>query len=369
MEKLLMIPGPIKFDKDVLRQMSRPTLSHLDPLLIEIFSECLKNLRKVFFCKEGQPFIVAGSGTLAMEMVASNFTEDRDRVFVINTGCFSDRFAEIFRRYGATVSQVKSPIGDTPSLQKIEKEIKKKKYKLLTITHVDTSTGVLCDVEAICKIAKKYNVLTIVDGVCSIGGEELYQDKWGVDICLTASQKVLAVPPGLAILMVSKNAMEVFKNRKTVVKNYYCDFNNWLPIMKAYEFGEKKYFATPPINLIFALNEGLKQILKEGMEKRFKRHKVLSDIFKTTMHKLGLKSVSLPEKSAHTMTALFYPEGTNNSLLAKIEEYGVVIAGGLHPQIKDKYFRVGHLGTVSKKEIAITINAIENSLKCRFGEL
>lgn len=357
-----MIPGPIKFDKDVLREMSKPTLGHLDPAFVEIFSETLKNLRKVFFCKKGQPFIVSGSGTLAMEMAACNFVEGGDHVLVVNTGCFSDRFVSIFERYGANITQVKCALGDTPSLSDIEKEIVKREYKLVTITHVDTSTGVLCDIKAISEIAKKHGILTIVDGVCSIGGEEFYQDRWDVDISLTTSQKPIGVPPGLAILMVSKMGMEIFRKRKTRVKNYYCDFNNWLPIMESYENKEQKYFATPSVNLIYALQQSIKKMLKEGMKSRFKRHKIISDLFKKSMSELKLKTVSKPEKSAHTMTALYYPEGVDKSILVKIRGNGVVVAGGLHPAIKDRYFRVGHMGIVNKKDIFITISAIKKAL-------
>ena len=166
-------------------------------------------------------------------------------------------------------------------------------YKLMTITHVDTSTAVIAEVQEIAALGKQYGVLTIVDGVCSVAGEELKMDAWGVDLALTASQKAVGVPPGLALLMIGPRAVEAFQKRNTPVLNYYADWTNWLPIMQAYEARKPSYFGTPPVNLIFALDVSLGQILAEGMSDRVARHVAISRACKAGIQALGLSQVPL----------------------------------------------------------------------------
>ena len=362
--KLLMIPGPIEFEPKVLQALATPTDSHVSPDFIETFANSLELMRKVWQSKTGQPFIMAGSGTLAMDMAVVNLIEPNDNVLVISTGYFGERYADICKRYGANVTILTTVVGDTVSLNDIEKELSTKNYKLLTITHVDTSTGVLVHPEPILKLAKKYNTLSILDGVCSVAGEEIKQDEWGIDVVFTASQKAIGVPPGLALLMVSEKAMSIFKNRKTPVSNYYADFTNWLPIMQAYESRNPSYFGTPPVNLIYALEVSLQQIISEGMEQRFLRHKKIATAFREAMIALGLKVLpTTKNSSANTLTATFYPENiSGNDFLSEVSKNNIILAGGLLPSHKTQYFRVGHMGSVNSNAIIATITAIENSL-------
>jgi len=263
--KLLMIPGPIEFTPEVLRAVGMPTASHIAPNFIEVFGQALERLRQVFLCPNGQPFVVAGSGTLAMDIAAANLIEPGDRALVVNTGYFSDRFAAILERYGAAVTQVQAPvIGDAPPLEEVEAALKGGDYKLMAVTHVDTSTGVGADVKSLAALGKEYGALVVVDGVCSVAGEEMRQEEWGIDLALTASQKAIGVPPGLAIVVAGPKAIDAFRKRKTPVGNYYADWNEWLPIMEAYEARRPSYFGTPPVNLVWALNVSLGKILDEG---------------------------------------------------------------------------------------------------------
>ena len=145
--KLLMIPGPIEFTPEVLRAMGMPTTSHVAANFIEAFGQALERLRQVFLCPDGQPFVVAGSGTLAMDMAAANLVEPGDKALVVNTGYFGDRFAAILERYGAAVTQVRAPaVGDAPSPAEVEAALRQGGFKLIAVTHVDTSTGVGADV-------------------------------------------------------------------------------------------------------------------------------------------------------------------------------------------------------------------------------
>jgi alanine-glyoxylate transaminase / serine-glyoxylate transaminase / serine-pyruvate transaminase len=362
--KLLMIPGPIEFEPDVLQAMGIATTSHVAPDFIEVFGKSLELMKEVWKSPKGQPFIVAGTGTLAMDMAAANLIEQGDSVLVISTGYFGQRFKDILDRYGANTTILEAPLGEVVSLEAIEKELKTKQYKALTITHVDTSTGVLADPKPIAELAQKYNTLSILDGVCSVAGEEINQDEWGLDVVLTASQKAIGVPPGLALLVASPKAMEVWKNRKTPVFNYYADWNNWLPIMRAYEERRPSYFGTPPVNLIVALGTSLKIICKEGMNERVKRHQILAKAFRAGISSLNLEIIPKTNKiAANMLTAAYYPKGIEGAaLLTKTAKNNVIVAGGLLPGLKTSYFRIGHMGSVSSNDLIAVLGALERAL-------
>lgn len=361
---LLMIPGPIEFEPAVLSAMGEPTTSHLAPTFIEAFGQSLQQMRLVFESPSGQPLVLAGSGTLAMDCAGANLVEPGDKALVVNTGYFSERFATILQRYGAQVTLVSASPGGRPELEQIKSALESDSYKLMTVTHVDTSTAVLAEVQKIAALGRQYGVLVIVDGVCSVAGEELQMEAWGIDLTLTASQKAIGVPPGLALLMIGPRALEAFRNRSTSVLNYYADWSNWLPIMQAYEARKTSYFGTPPVNLIFALNVSLGQILAESLPVRIARHITISRACKAGMQALGLGQVPLqPEFAAHTLTAPRYPPGVNGmEFLGGVLQGGVTLAGGLLPAIRTEYFRIGHMGAVTLADVLVTISAIENAL-------
>lgn len=360
-----MIPGPIEFTPDVLRAMGMPTTSHVAANFIEVFGQALENLRKVFLSPSGQPFVVPGSGTLAMDMAAANVIERGDRALVVNSGYFSDRFGKVLERYGAHVTHVHAlTVGDAPSLSEVKAALQTIKPKVMTITHVDTSTAVATSVKDLSALGRKHGALVIVDGVCATAGEEMRQDEWGIDIALTASQKAIGVPPGLAIVVAGPRAMEAFRKRTTPVGSFYSDWTEWLPIMQSYEGRKPSYFATPAVNLVWALNVSLQGIVSEGMDVRFSRHRKLSDAFKAGIGALGLKQLPVrTDLLATTLSAVYYPQGVDKGVLKYIDEAGVIVAGGLHPAIRDQYFRVGHMGAVTAADILATVGAIESGLK------
>ncbi|MCF8367263.1 MAG: alanine--glyoxylate aminotransferase family protein [Bacteroidales bacterium] len=362
--KLLMIPGPIEFDSEVMDAMSVPTPSHVAADFIESFGNSLEMMRQVWMCPSGQPFVVAGTGTLAMDIAGSNLIEPGDNALVISTGYFGQRFANLLKRYGAKVTLLTATLGNIVPLEDIEDALRKKKYKLMTFTHVDTSTAVMNDPKPIGALGKKYDVLTILDGVCSVAGEEIKQEEWGIDMVLTASQKAVGVPPGLALLVVSQKAMAAWKNRSEPVGNYYADWENWLPIMEAYMQRKPSYFGTPAVNLILALEKSLQLILKEGMEQRIKRHQNVGHAFRAGLKSLGLKTIPVSESvAANTLSAPYFPENiAGQAILSGILNEGVIVAGGLLPELKSSYFRVGHMGITAKNEVITTLKAIETSL-------
>jgi alanine-glyoxylate transaminase/serine-glyoxylate transaminase/serine-pyruvate transaminase len=335
---------PSKFNTDLYSE------SHVGPAFVKTFGETLTLLRKLFQTTDpaAQPFVISGSGTLGWDLVAGNLIERGEDALVLHTGYFGDSFAAALETYGARATQLKAPIGDRPQLSEIEAALKEKPYKLITITHVDTSTGVLSDIKAVAELVRRVSpdTLVVVDGVCSVGCEEIDFDAWGLDVVLTASQKAIGCPPGLSILMLSGRAINVFKSRKTPPGSYYASIANWQPIMQNYEAGKPSYFATPPTQLVHALHTSLSSITAKPVSERFAIHTQASDKVKAVVAELGLTQLATkPENQAHAMTAIRLPEGlTAPDILPGLLKRGVVFAGGLHKEIAPLYIRFGHMG-------------------------
>jgi alanine-glyoxylate transaminase / serine-glyoxylate transaminase / serine-pyruvate transaminase len=346
----LLIPGPIELDDDVLHSMSHYAESHVGATFCNTFGETLSMLRKLFqtTSPQSQPFVIAGSGTLGWDMVAANVVEPGDEVLVLHTGYFANSFADCFETYGVKATQIKAPIGDRPQLPEIEKALTEKKYKALTVTHVDTSTGVLSHLQSLSDLLSRVSpsTLLVVDGVCSVGSEEIHFDNMRIDVCLTASQKAIGCAPGLSIVMCSGRAMESFRARKSPPGSYYASFKNWLPIMQNYEAKKPSYFATPPTQLVHALHTTLTQVLSRPLSERFEQHKKTSQKVKKAVEDLDLKQLaSKPENQANGMTAMYLPQGlTPPEILPSLMKKGVVFAGGLHKEIASRYIRFGHMG-------------------------
>ncbi|GAA5999829.1 alanine--glyoxylate transaminase [Rhodotorula paludigena] len=348
--KLLSVPGPVEVSDEVLFANAHPSMSHVSPAFAPVFGNCLRMLRQVLYTESAQPFIIAGSGTLGWDLVAANLIERDEKALVLNTGYFGDAFADCLETYGAKVDQVGAPVGGRPTMQQVEEALKKNKYKVLTFTHVDTSTGVLSDAKAIAETVRRVSpdTLIVLDGVCSVASEEIRMDDWQIDVVVGASQKGISVPPGLSITALSQKALKVLETRKTPIAAYFASYRRWLPIMESYEKGTPGYFATPSVNLIYALEASLNNIVagSVSLADRFKLHKEAAAKFRADSAKLGFKTVALDAEScANGMTALYVPEGVAPpALIGALAERNVTIAGGLHKDIKTKYIRFGHMG-------------------------
>ncbi|KAH8832517.1 pyridoxal phosphate-dependent transferase [Flagelloscypha sp. PMI_526] len=370
--KLLVIPGPIEVSDDVLFSNAHPSVSHVSPDFIPVLGDAIRLTRDVLLSSVGQPFIISGSGTLGWDQVASNLVEPNENALVLHSGYFGDSFTECLETYGAKVDQLKAPVGQAVGVEEVEKALKAKNYKIITVTHVDTSTAVLSDIQSIAETVRRVSpdTLIIVDAVCSVASEEIQFDQWGLDVVLTASQKGLGTPPGLSILLASPRAIKTFETRKAPPMSYYASWSKWLPIMKAYESGTPAYFATPPTNLIYAFRTSLLDIVKNGsIQERFEKHRKAASRVKDTVKALGLKQVSEEGFEANGMTAVWYPEGkTASDVLPKLGALGIIAAGGLHKDHKDKYFRIGHMGITAVDDQRGDIDKIVDGLKQVFGE-
>ncbi|EGN92187.1 hypothetical protein SERLA73DRAFT_147539 [Serpula lacrymans var. lacrymans S7.3] len=370
--KLLVIPGPIEVTDEVLYANAHPLVSHMSLDFAAVFGDCIRMTRDVLYTKSAQPFLISGSGTLGWDQVSANLVEPGENVLVLHSGYFADSFADCLETYGAKVDQVKADLGSVVSPAEVERALKSKKYKVLTVTHVDTSTGVLSDIKAVAEVVRKVSpeTLIVVDAVCSVASEEIRFDDWGIDVVLTASQKGLGAPPGLSIVVASERAMKVYETRKTRITSYYGSWKKWLPIMKAYEAGTAGYFATPPVNLIYAFHASLSQITKGSvtLEERFKLQKDASSRLKKAAEAMGFKGLPLStEVAANGMTALYFPDGLEASdVVPRLLKKDIVVAGGLHAAVKTKYFRIGHMGVsaidAQRGDIDKIISALKETL-------
>ncbi|MGD0158950.1 MAG: alanine--glyoxylate aminotransferase family protein [Candidatus Bathyarchaeia archaeon] len=356
--KLLMIPGPTNVDPAVLRALCKPTLAHTDPQFVETFKEALENLRRVFMTKH-QVFALAGSGTLALEIGIANIIEPGDKVLNVVNGYFGDYFAKISKAHGAVQKTLEIPWGKCVESHQVKKALKEDDYKAVTVTHVDTSTGVVNPIKEIGRAVKdNSDAFYIVDTVCSLGGIEVRVDDWEIDACVSGSQKCIGLPPGLALFSMNDRVLSLLEDRKTPVGMWYGDIRNWLPIM----MDPSKYFATPPVNMIYALSESLRSILAEGLETRFKRHHIIAEAFRAAMDALKIEIVAQEKCRADTLTAAYYPEKIEDgSFRSEMRKLGIIVASTIGP-IKGKGFRVGHMGNVGENDILSTIGAVETTL-------
>jgi len=269
MKELLLIPGPTPVSEEVLSALSKETMAHTDDRFASIMTSALDKTRKVFGAEKGFPFIIAGSGTLGMEMALTNILNEGENLLVLSHGFFGDRFVDIGKTLGVNVEVLKAPAGETVPLTSIESTLRKHHFHAITITHVDTSTGTLADVETIANMLHEVSPETfiVVDGVCATGGVEQKFDKWGIDVIFTGSQKALAVPPGLTLLAFSERAIEKRKSMAKV-RTYYGDILRWMPVME----DPHKYFATPAVNMVYALEKSLSIITEFGLPAYYEKH-------------------------------------------------------------------------------------------------
>ncbi len=356
-EKLLMIPGPSPVHPRILNSLSLPTVSHVGPEHVSEMKMALENLKKVVFCEKGEPFIVAGAGTLAMEMALLNIIEKGEKFLVLSQGFFGERMVQIARSFSLDCDFIESEWGKAVLPEELEARLRKEEYKAVVSTHVDTCTGACAPVKDYAEILKERGVFFIVDGVCATGGIEERMDDWGIDVVLTAAQKCFGAPPGLAVLVVSERAMGKRRSMEAIPA-YYSDLLNWLPIMK----NPSKYFSTPCVNEIRAFYESTKIVLEEGMEKRFLRHARVARAVRAALIELGFSFFTQELFLADTLSVVEYPEGVLDQPFRKIFfENGVVVAGGLG-ETAGKVFRMGHMGNLSESQVLFALDALERTL-------
>lgn len=360
MEKnvFVMIPGPTPVVKSIQEQMGREIQAFGDPRFVKDYKALIDDLGQLFNCS-GQAFPIAGTGTLAMEMAIANVTRRGDNILIVSNGFFGDRFIDICERKGLYVDVLSAEWGTAVSPEAIEKKLSEKHYAAMTVTHVDTSTAVLAPVAEIGAVMKKHpDTIFILDGVAATAGEFTDVDGMGIDVLFTGSQKAFGVCPGMLIVWASKKALARRKSLGTIPE-YYVDFEKWLPIME----NPAKYFATPAVNLVWAMKEATAIIREEGLEARGARHHKNAVAIHKALEAVGFSILANPECRSDTLSVCIYPEGIDDAKFrAAMFDEGVIVAGALGAYA-GKAFRLGHMGNIDENTVVATLGAVERALK------
>lgn len=361
-EDMLLIPGPTPVVDSIYDALASETRGHGDPRFVALYKNAIEQTRSLLKT-DGEVFVIAGSGTVAMEMALVNTVAAGEKMLVVSQGYFGDRFIKLGEAFGIEVDVLQSEWGKQVSPLEVQQKVAEGAYKAVTLTHADTSTGVAADLEALVPIIKAAGALVILDGVCATAAmdEDMSkgygEDGVTIDVVLTGSQKAIGVPPGLAIVAFNQTALAA---RKALgrVPAYYCDIYNWIPIMN----DPSKYFATPPVNLIYAYDEGMRLVMEEGMISRIARHTAFGKGVRGALATFGMVPLAEEGVAASTLSCIQYPPGIDDvAFRGALAEKGVILAGAL-AHLAGKAFRIGHMGNTTDDMLAKAITLIGETL-------
>jgi pyridoxamine--pyruvate transaminase len=357
-----MTPGPVEVSPRTLRALSSPVTHHYAPDFISFYRETTEKLQKVFQTKNDL-IIMQGEAVLGLEASVANILNEGDRVLVLDNGPYGAWFGVYVENHGGEVVRLKEDYTKAIDPDKVEQRLKEEKdIRAITLVHMDTPVGITNPVKDICSLAKQFGALTIVDSVAALGGMEMRPDEWDIDICICGSQKCFSCPPGLAPISVSGEAWDAMERRKKPLRNSYLSMldyrESWIK--------SRMFPFTPFISEIYALSEASTEILEEGLENVFARHRKVAGSVREAIEAIGLKLwPESREIASETVTAVRVPEGMDDKQLRRImaEEYGVLIAGDV-PGLEGKIFRIGHMGySATMGNALVAITALEKALQ------
>lgn len=357
---LLMLPGPTTVHPRVLNAMSQAVVNHRGAKYGEILTETTELMSKVFQTPN-KSYLITGSGTAVMEAGIANTVAPGEKMLNVVGGKFGERFMKIANAHGIDTKELAVEWGTAVTPEAIKEALDEDEdIKAVSVIHNETSTGVAAPIEEIGKVMKNYDALYIVDTVSSLAGDDVNVEKYGIDVCLTGSQKCIAAPPGMAAITLSDDAWAaVDKNESS--NTFYLDLKaarksgNKVPPETPY---------TPSVSLTYAMNEALKMIMEEGLENRVARHHKAAKASVAAVKALGLELFADEAVSSATVTAVKMPEGITDAAFRGTtrDKYGVELAGG-QDHLKGNIFRIGHMGNISYKELTQTFAAIGMTLK------
>lgn len=359
--RTLLGPGPSSIHPRVQMAMSAPLVGHLDPYFTSLMDDTVSLLRYTFRTKNNLTFPVSGTGSAGMEAAFDNFIEPGDVAVIGVNGLFGERMVDNAQRAGATVIPVTAEWGKIIHPEEIEKALKsQKKVKLLSLVHVETSTGALQPLLDASKLAKQYEALFLVDTVTSLAGHEVAVDDWGIDICYSGTQKCISCPPGLAPLTVNAKALEVVQKRATKIKSWYLD----LQMLSNYWVTGRVYHHTAPVSMIYAIHEALALIAEEGLEARVKRHLKNGAAFHAGVEAMGLKLHAEAGHRAVSLTTVRVPDGIDEAKIRSglLNEDNIEIGAGIGA-LKGQVWRIGFMGYASTEDnVVMLLNDLEKHL-------
>jgi len=355
-ERLLLGPGPSPVSARVMRALSEPVLSHLDPEMMAILDDLRRRLDWTFGAASGAfSFAVSGTGTSGMEAAVANVTAPGTRVLVVVTGYFGDRLAQIFERYGARVTRLDVEWGRACDPAAVERVLAAAPADIVAVVHAETSTGVLNPVQDIARIAAQAGALTVVDAVTSLGGMPLRTEDWAIDVCYSCSQKGLGAPSGMAPISFSPNAIA----RKAACRSFYLD----LSLLEDY-WVRRKYHHTISAPLVYALREALAVVEEETLENRWSRHRRNHLALAAGLEALGLSLLPPAPERLWTLNAVRVPDGVDEAAIRRrlLEDFSIEIGAGLGP-LAGRIWRVGVMGAGSTlSNVMLFLTALERAL-------
>jgi alanine-glyoxylate transaminase/serine-glyoxylate transaminase/serine-pyruvate transaminase len=345
--RLLLGPGPSPVHPRVMRALAAPVLGHLDPALLTMLEETRGLLRAVFGTANERTLAVSGTGMAGMEAVLCSVLAPGDRVVVCSAGFFGDRLAEVSGRLGAEVTRIEKEWGAVFEPEEVEAAVAAARPRGVAIVHAETSTGALQPLDGLAAIARRHGALLLADCVTSLGGVPLRVDEWGLDAAYSGSQKCLGCPPGLAPVTMGPRALEVAAGRAQARGPWYLD----LDLLDRYWGGTHAYHHTISSTLVYALREGLRLVLEEGLEARWARHRANAEALWDGLEAMGLRLlVEDPARRIPSLTTVRVPEGVDEAVVRTRlrEDYGIEIGAGLGP-LKGKVWRIGLMGHGSQR--------------------
>lgn len=355
MKKRLFTPGPTPVPEDVMLRMAAPLIHHRHPEFRALFHRVNENLRYVFQTVE--PVLTLNcSGTGGMEATFVNLFSPGDTVIAVNGGKFGERWVQMPRVFGLNAIEITVEWGKAVEPSRIADELHRhSEAKAVYLTHSETSTGSAIELKGIAEtIRNSSDALICVDGITSVGAHELRFDEWGIDACVTGSQKGLMIPPGLAFVALSRRAMAAIE--RSTMPRFYFDLRRAL---RSIETDDTPW--TPAISLLVGLDTALQMIREETIESVWERHKRLALALRAGVKALGLKLFS--ETPSYAVTPIWLPEGMEwkkFSATLKIEN-GITVAGG-QGDFTGKIFRIAHLGYFDELDIVTVVAALERAL-------
>ena len=359
--RLLLGPGPSNAHPEVLKALSLNPIGHLDEAYLELMSDVQKLLRYAWQCDNRITLPMSGTGSAAMEASIANFIEEGEKILIAKKGYFGERLVDMASRYKADVSVMSKEWGQSFSFEEIKYEIEKQKPSIFAIVHAETSTGVLQPLEGIGEVCRENNCLFLVDAVTSLGATKLLIDDWQIDLAYSCSQKGLSCPPGLSPFTMNKRAEDKLNNRKSKVPNWYLD----LSLLNKYWGSDRVYHHTAPVNMNYAIREGLRLIANEGLRSIWDRHLNNSKKLCAGLTELGLELHVPEEIRLPTLTTVKIPtdidgEAFRNHLL---KNHGIEIGNGLGV-LSGCIWRIGLMGYNSSEEnVDKLLNLFDTELK------
>jgi aspartate aminotransferase-like enzyme len=354
MYKKLFIPGPVTVTEDVLQKMATPMIGHRGKEASNLQRSISDKLRKLMYTKS-EILLSTSSGSGLMEGSIRSCTQKKAAVF--SCGDFGNRWFAMAEDNNVPANKFEVAWGNPNLPEQVDQVLATGKYDLITITHNETSTGIMNPVGQIAQVKKKYpEVIFCVDTVSSLGGAKIEVDKWGIDICLTSSQKCLGLPPGLSLCSISEKALEAA--RKVKFRGTYFD------LLKLYDYIQKadyQYPSTPSLSHMFALDYQLDKIFEEGLEKRFARHIELANyVRKWAKEKFDLFAPE--EYASNTVTCVKNTREISIADLNKaLGKRGYMISNG-YGKLADKTFRIAHMNEATIMEIKELLSIIDEIL-------